>query len=56
MHEMLAPLISGVVRFFLGLCEFLGFLLETDFRLTDGFFSAETLVAVRNRMRRRKEA
>jgi len=53
MHEILAPLISGVIRFFLGLCEFLGFLWETDFRLTDDLFSAETLVAVRNRLRRR---
>ena len=54
MHETLVPLVAGIVRFFLGLFEFLGFLCETDFRLTDGFFSAETLVAVRRRMRHRK--
>lgn len=54
MHEILVPLVSGVVRFFLGLFEFLGFLWETDFRLTDGLLSTKTLVAVRSRMRRQK--
>ena len=54
MHEILVPLVSGGVRFFLGLFEFLGFLWDTDFCLTDGLFSAKTLVAVRSRMRRRK--
>ena len=54
MHEILVPLVSGGVRFFLGLFEFLGFLWDTDFCLTDGLFSAKTLVAVLSRMRRQK--
>jgi len=56
MHEILAPLVSGVVRFFLGLFEFLGLICETDFRLTDGFFSAKTLTAVCHRVQRRRGA
>lgn len=56
MGEILAPFVLGAVRFFLGLFEFLGFLWETDFRLTNGLFSAETLVAVSHQVRRRKEA
>ena len=54
MNEILAPLVSGAIRFLLGLFEFLSFLLETDFRLTDGFFSAETFCALRSRVRRCK--
>jgi hypothetical protein len=54
MHEILASLASGILRFVLGLCEFLGVVLETDFDLTGGLFSAKTLVAVRHRLRRRR--
>jgi len=56
MHEILAPLVAGIIRFFLGLCEFLGFLWETDFSLTNGLFSAKTLTAVCHRVKRRRGA
>ena len=54
MNEILVPFVSGVVRSLLGLFEFLGLLLEMDFRLTDCFFSVKTLCALRDRVRRRK--
>ena len=54
MNEILVPLASGAIRFPLGLFEFSGFLLETDFRLAEGFFSAETFCALRSRVRRCK--
>lgn len=56
MSEILLHLALGVLRFFIGLYELFGFLFEADFYLANGFFSSRTLLAVRDRVRRRRAA
>ena len=53
MNEILWHLGVAIVRLFIGLYEFFGFLFEADFWFTSGFFSSKTLVAIRHRIRRR---
>lgn len=53
MSEILLHLGLAVVRFFIGLYEFFGFLFEADFWLTNGIFSSTALAAIRSRVRHR---
>ena len=56
MNEFLLPLGMAVIRFFLGLSEIFGLLLEADFDLTNGYLTAKTLVKVRQKIRLHKVA
>lgn len=54
MNELVLHLVLAVIRFFIGLYEFFGFLFEADFWLTNGFFSSKGLVAICRKFRHRK--